>query len=63
MGLNGSFARTEASGSCKRTTGFVCVYERAWDADEEPAEGVWLGGHPNTDAGCMGASANGLQGI
>jgi hypothetical protein len=43
--------------------GFVCVYERAWDSDEEPAEGVWLGGHPNTDAGCMDVSANGLQGI
>ena len=63
MDLNGSFACTEASGSCEWTQGFVCVCERAWDADEEPTEGVWLGGLLNTDAGRMDASANGLRGI
>jgi len=58
MDPKGSFTFARP-GRANGPQGFVCVYEKAWGADEEPAEGVWWqGGHVNE-----GANVNGLQGI
>jgi len=39
------------------------MYKTAWGVDEEPMEGVWLGGHASTDGGVYGRECDQTAGV